>query len=226
MINLTKFKLLLGDITKLKYDAIVNAANTSLLGGGGVDGSIHKASGSKLLGECRQLKGCLTGNSKITQSYNLIEIGIYWIVHTVGPIFRNNGSEKKYLRRAYNSALQVAADYENIYMNQNIKILNDNLYRFDSPSFIGSNKKENIISDLKTYIDEHPIKTIAFPSISTGAYGYPLDEASKIALDEIMSFINEHPNRFEEIALICYDNKTLDVFENQYAKYYPNSDVN
>ena len=137
---MTKFKILLGDITKLKFDAIVNAANTSLLGGGGVDGSIHKASGSRLLGECRQLKGCLTGNSKITQSYNLIENGIYWIIHTVGPIFRNNGSEEKYLRRSYSSALKVAADYADIYLNQNMKILNDNLYRFDTTGFIGSKR--------------------------------------------------------------------------------------
>ena len=226
MINLTKFKILLGDITKLKYDAIVNAANTSLLGGGGVDGSIHKASGSELLGECRQLKGCLTGNSKITRSYNLIETGIYWIIHTVGPIFRNNGSEEKYLRRSYSSALKVAADYANIYMDQNMKILNDNLYRFDYAGFIGSKKKENIISDLKMYIDEHPIKTLAFPSISTGAYGYPLDAASKIAMDEIMSFINEHPDTLEEIAMICYDQKTFDVFKSQYEKYYSDSNIN
>ena len=225
VINLTKFKILLGDITKLKFDAIVNAANTSLLGGGGVDGSIHKASGSRLLGECRQLKGCLTGNSKITQSYNLIENGIYWIIHTVGPIFRNNGSEEKYLRRSYSSALKVAADYADIYLNQNMKILNDNLYRFDTTGFIGSKRKENLISDLKAYIDEHPIKSIAFPSISTGAYGYPLEDASKIALEEIMSFINEFPETFDEIAMICYDQKTFDAFNLQYERYYSDNNT-
>lgn len=224
VINLTKFKILLGDITKLKFDAIVNAANTSLLGGGGVDGSIHKASGSELLAECRQLKGCLTGNSKITQSYNLIENGIYWIIHTVGPIFRNNGSEEKYLRRSYSSALKVAADYADIYLNQNLKIFNDNLYRFDA-GFIGSKRKENLISDLKAYIDEHPIKSIAFPSISTGAYGYPLDDASKIALEEIMSFINEFPETFDEIAMICYDQKTFDTFNKQYERYYSDNNI-
>ncbi len=224
MINLTKFKILLGDITKLKFDAIVNAANTSLLGGGGVDGSIHKASGSELLAECRQLKGCLTGNSKITQSYNLIENGIYWIIHTVGPIFRNNGSEEKYLRRSYSSALKVAADYADIYLNQNLKIFNDNLYRFDA-GFIGSKRKENLISDLKAYIDEHPIKSIAFPSISTGAYGYPLEDASKIALEEIMSFINEFPETFDEIAMICYDQKTFDAFNQQYERYYSDNNT-
>lgn len=222
---MTKLKILLGDITKLKFDAIVNAANTSLLGGGGVDGSIHKACGSRLLDECRDLNGCLTGNSKLSQSYNLTKLGIYWIIHTVGPIFRNNGSEEKYLRRSYNSALNVAANYAHIYLEQSMQVINDNLYRFSAPSFIGNKKKENLITDVKTYIDEHPIKTIAFPSISTGAYGYPLENATRVALDEITSFINEYPETFEEIAMICYDQKTFDIFNNTYKKYYVNNNA-
>lgn len=217
---MTKLKILLGDITKLRFDAIVNAANTSLLGGGGVDGSIHKACGSRLLDECRNLNGCLTGNSKISQSYDLMELGIYWVIHTVGPIFRNNGSEEKYLRHSYNSALNVAANYADIYLEQSMHILNDNLYKFTTPGFIGNKKKENLITDVKAYIDEHPIKTIAFPSISTGAYGYPLEKATIIALDEITSFINKHPENFEEIAMICYDKKTLQAFNYTYEKYY------
>lgn len=217
---MTKLKILLGDITKLRFDAIVNAANTSLLGGGGVDGSIHKACGSRLLDECRNLNGCLTGNSKISQSYDLMELGIYWVIHTVGPIFRNNGSEEKYLRHSYNSALNVAANYADIYLEQSMHILNDNLYKFTTPGFIGNKKKENLITDVKAYIDEHPIKTIAFPSISTGAYGYPLEKATIIALDEITSFINKHPETFEEIAMICYDKKTLQAFNYTYEKYY------
>lgn len=217
---MTKLKILLGDITKLRFDAIVNAANTSLLGGGGVDGSIHKACGSRLLDECRNLNGCLTGNSKISQSYDLMKLGIYWVIHTVGPIFRNNGSEEKYLRHSYNSALNVAANYADIYLEQSMHILNDNLYKFTTPGFIGNKKKENLVADIKAYIDEHPIKTIAFPSISTGAYGYPLKNAAIIALDEITSFINEHPESFEEIAMICYDQKTLQVFNDTYEKYY------
>ena len=217
---MTKFEILLGDITKLKFDAIVNAANTSLLGGGGVDGSIHKSSGNRLLNECKQLKGCLTGNAKITQSYDLAKLGIYWIIHTVGPIFRNNGSEEKYLRSSYNSALKVAADYANIYNQQSLKIINENIYRLEGLSFFNNKKKENIISDLQKYIDEHPIKTIAFPSISTGAYGYPLDQASKIAIDEITSFINANPDIFDKIAMVCYDQKTFDTFNNQFERHF------
>ncbi|MGN0144462.1 MAG: macro domain-containing protein [Clostridium sp.] len=216
---MTTFNILSGDITKLTFDAIVNAANTSLLGGGGVDGCIHRASGSRLLEECKQLGGCMTGNSKITQSYDLTNIGTYWIIHTVGPIFRNNGSEEKYLRHSYKSALEVAANYADIYLNQSINIFNNQLYRFNTSNFLGGNKKESLIEDIKNYINNHPIKTLAFPSISTGAYGYPLEDASKIALEEIFSFINEYPNAFDQISMICHDQKTLDVFNNQYEKY-------
>ena len=102
---MTKFEILLDDITKIKFDAIVNAANSSLLGGGGVDGAIHKACGDRLLDECRYLNGCLTGKSKITKAYNLNESGVYWVIHTVGSIYRNNTFEEKYLRSAYRSVL-------------------------------------------------------------------------------------------------------------------------
>lgn len=189
VIYLTIFKIILGDITKIKFDAIVNAANTSLLGGGGVDGAIHRACGDKLLDECRELKGCLTGKAKITKSYDLIEQGVYWVIHTVGPIYRHNGSEEKYLRSAYNSVLDLASNYANCYSEQSNKILNNNLYRFSTSGFMGSKKKEMLIKDFNDYIEEHPIKTIAFPSISTGAYSYPLKEACTIALDEILTFI-------------------------------------
>jgi len=211
---LTIFKILLGDITELKFDAIVNAANTSLLGGGGVDGCIHKACGSKLLDECRELKGCLTGHSKITRSYNLTSKGIYWVIHTVGPIYRHTGTEEKYLRSAYNSVLNCASNYSSIYIKQCNEILEHYIYKFKSNGIIGQKKKELLINEFTEYTKNHPIKTLAFPSISTGAYCYPLMEACTIALDEITTFINNNPEMFDEIAMVCFDQKTYNMFKN------------
>ena len=217
---MTTFKIILGDITKLKFDAIVNAANTSLLGGGGVDGAIHKACGHKLLEECRELKGCRTGEAKLTKSYNLSTLGIYWIIHTVGPIYRKLGSEEKNLRKAYRSSLELALNYSNNYTEQTNKILNTNIYRFNTAGFIGNRKSEHILNECEEYIAQHPIKTIAFPSISTGAYSYPLKEATVIALEEIFKFIQEYPNAFDEIAMVCLDKKTYDTFESIYNEKY------
>lgn len=216
---MTKFEILFADITKIKFDAIINAANASLLGGGGVDGAIHKACGSKLLDECRQLNGCLTGKSKITKSYDLTESGVYWIIHTVGPIYRNNGSEEKYLRKAYRSAFEIAVNYSEYYTKQFNEILNKHLYLFNSNKFIGAKQKELLLKELEGYITEHPIKTIAFPSISTGAYSYPLEEACKIALDEILTFIKTSPDVFDEVAMVCLDKKTYDMYQNLYNSY-------
>lgn len=219
---MTTFKLILGDITKLKFDAIVNAANTSLLGGGGVDGAIHKACGHKLLEECRELKGCRTGEAKLTKSYNLSSLGVYWIIHTVGPIYRKLGSEEKHLRKAYRSSLEVASNYSSNYMEQTNKILNTNIYRFNSSSFIGNKRSEHILSECEEYVASHPIKTLAFPSISTGAYSYPLKEAALIALEEIFKFINEKPDTFDEIAMVCFDDKTYNTFERIYNEKFKN----
>lgn len=213
---MTKFEILFGDITKLNFDAIVNAANASLLGGGGVDGTIHKVCGDKLLEECRQLNGCLTGKAKITKSYNLNEFGIHWVIHAVGPIYRKNGSEEKYLRSAYHSALDIAANYSEHYSNQSYELINKNLYRFNSNGFIGNKQKEFVIKEFEEYIKDHPIKTLAFPSISTGAYSYPLDEACNIALDEILTFIDNSPDTFEKIAMVCLDEKTYDMYQSLY----------
>jgi O-acetyl-ADP-ribose deacetylase (regulator of RNase III) len=218
VIYLTKFEVLLGDITKTKFDAIVNAANPSLLGGGGVDGAIHRACGHKLLEECKKLNGCLTGKSKITKSYNLTTSGVYWVIHTVGPIYRNSGSEEKYLRNAYRSVLNVATNYSDYYSKQSNEILNKNLYRFSSNGLIGTRQKESIIKDLEEYINDHPIKTIAFPSISTGAYSYPLKDACNIVLDEILSFIKDSPDIFDEIAMVCLDEKTYNTLQSLYKE--------
>jgi O-acetyl-ADP-ribose deacetylase (regulator of RNase III) len=211
VIKLTNFEILFDDITKIKFDAIVNAANASLLGGGGVDGAIHKACGERLLDECRQLNGCLTGKAKLTKSYNLSERGVHWIIHTIGPIYRNNGSEEKYLRNAYRSVFEVASNYSQFYSKQCNEILNKNLYRFNS-----NKQKEFIIKEFDDYIKEHPIKTIAFPSISTGAYSYPLKEACNIALDEILTFINSSPDTFDEVAMVCLDEKTYNMYKTLY----------
>jgi len=138
-----KIEIIQGDITKLDVDAIVNAANTTLLGGGGVDGAIHRAAGTELLAECRTRGGCRPGEAKITRGYRL---PARFVIHTVGPVWRGGeGNEPEILANCYRSALQLVL--------------------------------------------ENGIKTIAFPAISCGAYGYPIPEAAQIAVKTTRNFL-------------------------------------
>ncbi|MDO8549273.1 MAG: O-acetyl-ADP-ribose deacetylase [Ignavibacteria bacterium] len=162
----SKIELHKGDITKLKVDAIVNAANTSLLGGGGVDGVIHRAAGPELLEYNKKLGGCQTGGAKISSGYNL---PAKYIIHTVGPVWNGGGrNEDEFLANCYRNSLKLAV--------------------------------------------ENNIKTIAFPSISTGVYRFPVERASKIAVKEVKDFLENNPS-VEKVIFVCFDEHTYQVYE-------------
>ena len=163
----------LGDITKqTDVEAIVNAANNSLLGGGGVDGAIHHAAGRELLAECRTLNGCETGEAKITSAYKL---PCKYVIHTVGPIYRGgNSGEPQLLANAYKNSMKLAM--------------------------------------------ENKIRTIAFPSISTGVYSYPLEEAAEIAVKTVNDFYLEHQNEFDCIRFVLFDARTKQAYDNAINK--------
>ncbi|KAK0441902.1 A1pp-domain-containing protein [Armillaria borealis] len=176
---LDKISLFQGDITKLSVDSIVNAANRSLLGGGGVDGAIHAAAGRGLLEECRGLNGCETGESKITKGYKLPS---KHIIHTVGPIFSSKDRETKaeQLALCYRTSLELAV--------------------------------------------KNSLKHIAFPSISTGIYGYPIEDATHIALKEVRRFVTtESGSTLERVILVVWSNKDRDVYQELLPEYFPPS---
>lgn len=163
----TRITIKRGDITKEKVDAIVNAANRSLLGGGGVDGAIHDAAGPELLKECRELGGCETGEARITRGYRL---PAGFVIHTVGPVYGHaRGREKALLSNCYLNSLKLA-------------------------------KARNL-------------KTIAFPCISTGVYGYPQEEAARVAVGTIQDFIMENPDDFEEIIIVTFRDSDYAIYK-------------
>jgi len=162
----TALRAIVGDITTLQVDAIVNAANTSLLGGGGVDGAIHRAAGPQLLAECRTLNGCRTGEAKITRGYNL---PAKHVIHTVGPVwFGGNQGEPALLASCYRNSLRIAG--------------------------------------------EHKLKSIAFPGISTGVYGYPKESAAKIAVTTAREFVMTQSST-AEVIFCCFSKSDLELYE-------------
>lgn len=163
--DFNKIKVVEGDITQLKVDAIVNAANTTLLGGGGVDGAIHRAAGPKLLEECKTLGGCQTGEAKITKGYNL---PANFVIHTVGPVW-NGGkrNEDKLLANCYKNSLALAM--------------------------------------------KHNIETIAFPSISTGVYRFPVERACKIATCQVKKFL-ENDKTIEKVIFVCFNKEVYECY--------------
>ena len=164
----TEIRLVRGDITKIPdVTAIVNAANNSLLGEGGVDGAIHRAAGPDLLKECRTLNGCETGEAKLTGAYRL---PCMFVIHTVGPIWRGgNRREAELLSNCYRNSLRLAV--------------------------------------------AHKIRSVAFPSISTGVYGYPVEQAAETAVSTVRDFIREHPGELDLVEWVLFDSHTYTAYE-------------
>jgi O-acetyl-ADP-ribose deacetylase (regulator of RNase III) len=164
-LNQSTIEIVQGDIVDQDVDAIVNAANSSLLGGGGVDGAIHRAAGPELLAECRTLGGCPTGEARITKGYRL---KARHVIHTVGPVYHGQPRDAELLASAYRSSLELAS--------------------------------------------QHGVRSIAFPAISTGVYGYPREEATPIALQTVRDYLLAH-SEMEPVRFVLWDAGTLATYE-------------
>jgi O-acetyl-ADP-ribose deacetylase len=170
---MARLELIQADITKVEADAIVNAANSSLLGGGGVDGAIHRAGGPEILEECKRIRakqgGCKTGDAVITTAGRL---PANYVIHTVGPVWQGgNANEAELLASCYRKSLELAL--------------------------------------------QHDVKTIAFPSISTGIYGYPVEKASRIALKEVSSFVEKNDG-LERVIFVCFSLPDVQIYQKTY----------
>jgi O-acetyl-ADP-ribose deacetylase (regulator of RNase III) len=166
MISDPRFAVLEGDITRQQVDAIVNAANSSLLGGGGVDGAIHRGAGPELLQECRTLGGCPTGQAKITRGYRL---PAKYVIHTVGPVWEGGQrGEEDLLAQCYRNCFRL--------------------------------------------LEERNLRSIAFPAISCGVYGFPIDRAAAIALTEIQHFL-KHNKKVESVLVVCYTHEVYEAYQ-------------
>lgn len=167
---LDRIEVMQGDITKLDVDAIVNAANNSLLGGGGVDGAIHRAAGPELLAECRKIGGCPTGQARITKGYNL---SARWVIHTVGPIYSGKPDDAGLLSLCYRNSLELAV--------------------------------------------ENKIASIAFPAISCGVYGYPINKACKIAVDTTCNFLKQESS-INKVIFVLFSPENYNVYKDYIKK--------
>ena len=166
---MNRFEIITADITTIKVQAVVNAANNTLLGGGGVDGAIHRAAGPELLAECRMLHGCETGEAKITKVYNL---SCEYVIHTVGPIwYGGNNDEDKLLASCYYNSMKIAV--------------------------------------------ENGIRTIAFPSISTGVDCFPVERTAKIAVDTVHRFLQENPDSFDLVEWVLFNDQAASAYETE-----------